>query len=110
MTERYALAMDIGGTHVKAGLIGLDGTLTGPRRLETPAQSPPDCVVEQMVALVHEICGLNGLAVADLSGIGVSIAAFITADGMVVATAHLSRQWIGYDLTAPLRQVFDTEL
>jgi glucokinase len=31
-----------------------------------------------------------------IAGIGVSIAAFVTADGQIVATAHLSQEWVDY--------------
>ena len=109
MAKPLALVIDIGGTKIKAGLIDIDGSLFSLKRLATPAQSPPDPVIEQIIDLVHEICAENHLACTNLRGIGISIAAFISAQGRVVATAHLSREWIGFDLGTPLRQVFDTE-
>ncbi|RPI99038.1 MAG: ROK family protein, partial [Chloroflexi bacterium] len=109
MAKPLALAIDIGGTKIKAGLIDIDGGLSSLKRLATPAQSPPEHIVSQVVELVHEICAENRLAIDDLRGIGISIAAFISAHGLVVASAHLSQKWIGFDLGTPLRQKFATE-
>ncbi len=109
MVQPLALAIDIGGTKIKAGLIDRDGGLSSLKQLATPAQSPPEHIVHQIIALAHEICAENRLTTNELHGIGISIAAFISTYGQVVASAHLSREWIGFDLGAPLRQVFDTE-
>jgi glucokinase len=97
-----ALAFDIGGTMLKAGLIAMDGTLMHLRRQPTPADAPPERVAALLVALARELCEAESLDIDQLPGLGVSIAAFITDDGLVTATAHLSRTWVGYDLGAAL--------
>jgi glucokinase len=104
-----ALALDIGGTKIKAALIGLAGASYSIRRIDTPRQAPPDLVVPRILDIVRELCAENSVSVSDLKGIGISMAAFITADGIVTATAHLSPEWIGYDLREALRRVLDTE-
>ncbi len=46
------LAIDIGGTRLKAGLLGRDGTLAaGPNRVATPPHPTPMTVVEALVGL-----------------------------------------------------------
>jgi polyphosphate glucokinase len=46
------LAIDVGGTHLKVGILGPDGTmLTGPSRVETPRPATPDAVVEALAGL-----------------------------------------------------------
>jgi glucokinase len=52
--------------------------------------------------LIDEMAAEAGIAPAEASGVGISIAGFITSDGVVTATAHLSREWIGYNLKARL--------
>ncbi len=109
MDKPQALTIDIGGTKIKAGLIDVDGGLRSLKRLTTPAQSPPEHIIGQIIDLAREICAENHLSIHDLRGIGISVAAFISAQGRVVASAHLSREWIGFDLGTPLREIFDTE-
>ena len=54
--ERIApntLAIDIGGTRLKAGLLDADGTMVaGPTRVDTPHPSSPDIIVSTLVRLV----------------------------------------------------------
>ena len=104
-----ALAFDVGGTKIKAALIGLTGESHSVRRIDTPRKAPPGLIVPKILETVAELCAENSVSVSDLMGIGISLAAFITADGVVTATAHLSPEWIGYDLRKSLRQVLDTE-
>ncbi|OGO27676.1 MAG: hypothetical protein A2Z16_05400 [Chloroflexi bacterium RBG_16_54_18] len=40
--------------------------------------------------------------ITQMDGIGISLAGFIRSDGVVTATAHLSKEWIGYDLHSRL--------
>lgn len=105
----YAIALDIGGTMIKAGLMRRDGKLLALHRRSTPATSPPEDVVREILDLTDTIIREGGVTLADVRGIGVSIACFITADGVVTATAHLSRQWLGYNLKERLRRNIDTE-
>ncbi|MFZ0017516.1 MAG: ROK family protein [Acetobacteraceae bacterium] len=51
-TGSQTLAFDVGGTHLKAGILGPDGHMTaGPSRVDTPHPAPPDLVVEALVGL-----------------------------------------------------------
>jgi polyphosphate glucokinase len=46
------LAIDVGGTHLKVGILGPDGTmLAGPNRVATPRPATPDAVIEGLVGL-----------------------------------------------------------
>ncbi|MBN1964018.1 MAG: ROK family protein [Anaerolineae bacterium] len=101
--RELALALDMGGTRIKAALIKRDGTLLDLERQPTPAQAHPDDVVTHILALSHDLAARNGLRLEQVDGIGVSMAGFVTMDGVVTATAHLARTWIGYDLGTRLR-------
>ena len=51
-TGSQTLAIDVGGTHLKAGILSPDGHMTaGPNRVDTPHPAPPDLVVEALVGL-----------------------------------------------------------
>ena len=51
-TGSQTLAFDVGGTHLKAGILSPDGHMTaGPNRVDTPHPAPPDLVVEALVGL-----------------------------------------------------------
>jgi glucokinase len=100
--EQVAVALDVGGTTIKSALIALDGTLLALERLPSPSQSPPDVVARLMTDAIRRLLARSDRSADSLAGIGVSIAAFITANGIITATAHLSRAWVGYDLQARL--------
>ena len=99
---RKALCFDVGGTYVKAGVIDEAGHLLGLVRSAT-APSPEESV-QALVRTTHDLLAQAGLSQEALSGVGVSVAAFITAAGRVKATAHLGSEWVGYDLRARLAQ------
>jgi glucokinase len=102
-----ALAIDIGGTRIKAGLLRRDGTLLVSKRCATPEKAPPEIIVKAILGLVAEIQRESKLRPDQTLGLGISIACFITAEGLVTATAHLSQAWLGYDLRARLLQEMD---
>jgi glucokinase len=101
-SRRLALAIDIGGTNIKGGIITRDGELLTHAYAATPARTEPETVVRELLGLVKNLCEQSGTCLEQLDGIGVSMAAFVTADGKVTATAHLSREWIGYNLKTRL--------
>lgn len=107
--RRLALSVDIGGTSIKAGLIRRDGTLLAIGRQATPAKAPPDTVIAQVLALCHRLRAENAIELTQIDGVGFSIAGFVTAEGVVTATAHLSQEWVGFDLRARLLQELEAD-
>lgn len=106
--RQLALAVDIGGTSIKVGLIRRDGKLLAIERQATPAKAPPDTVISQTLSLCHRLSADQSIDPADIDGAGFSIAGFVTAEGVVTATAHLSQEWVGFDLHARLLQELET--
>ncbi len=50
------LAIDVGGTHLKAGILSPEGTMTaGPSRVDTPHPAPPAKVVDALVGLAEPL-------------------------------------------------------
>jgi glucokinase len=100
--RKLALAIDIGGTHIKAGILTREGQVLASRVVETPVRSEPEILINQIFQLIHSIAAKSQIGLSRIDGIGISMAAFITADGVVTATAHLSQEWVGYNLHARL--------
>ncbi len=103
-SRRLALAFDIGGTQIKSGIITERGQILAIQRVKTPAESHPEYMVRHLLQLQQQLCREASVRTSQILGLGISIAAFITADGYITATAHLSRAWIGYDLKSRLEQ------
>jgi len=102
--ERIAIGIDVGGTAIKYGLLDFSGRLIELERRKTPSHAPPGEIADDLVAMIAELCEKGGVGLDDLEGVGVSLAGFITADGVVTATAHLSPQWVGFDLKSRLQK------
>ncbi len=105
---RLALAVDIGGTKIKAGLITFDGDLLSIERVSTPSPPLPEPITREVVRLIGHMLDQNRLSISDVEGVGVSMAAFITADGVITATAHLDQSWVGSDFRARLLRDYQT--
>jgi glucokinase len=94
--DEKAIAVDIGASMIKTALISRDGTLGATRRIETPC-NPEDTAIGVLEGIRQVACDAQ-LDLNAIAGIGVSVAAFVTADGRIVATAHLGEDWVGYQL------------
>ena len=98
----YVIGIDIGGTNIKAGIFSETSGLLEIQRRPTPAQAAPEFIIQEILGIVSTLCQKLAISTGQLKGLGISIAAFISAHGKVTATAHLSPKWIGYDLNARL--------
>jgi polyphosphate glucokinase len=89
------LAIDIGGSHLKAALIDADGRMLSEKRsVKTPHPCPPDVMVEALVALVE------GLAPHARIAIGFP---GVVRDGRVLTAPHWNaKEWAGFELAASL--------
>ena len=91
------LALDIGGSGLKAGLLDADGELIGQRaRVETPHPSPPDMVLPALIGLAHCLPGFERISVG-FPGV-VRGSKVLTAPNLGTA------QWAGYDLAGKLEE------
>lgn len=97
------LAIDIGGTGLKASLVDRRGRMRTERvRVETPRPSTPAAVITALRGLVR---GLD----LDASVIGVSVGfPGVVRDGKVLTAPNLGTDaWRGVDLAARLRSTWD---
>ena len=110
--------VDVGGTKVAVSIAdaqGLRGCVTEP----TATQGAPDALARQIIRLVGQSCQLAGVALGDVSALGVaSCGPFVLREGRVELAAPnicgglagaargLPNDWHTALLEAPLRQVF----
>ena len=85
------LAIDIGGTGIKAGLLDAEGRLIGNNaRVKTPHPSPPDAV---MSALIELIDGLG-----DYERVSIGFPGVVRGTHVLTAPNLGTPAWAGYDL------------
>jgi polyphosphate glucokinase len=98
----HAIGIDIGGTGIKAALVGLDdGALLSERfRLDTPRPSTPSAVAETVGAVVGSITTSGGAAVP----VGVTFPG-VVMHGTVKTSANMDATWIDTSLADTLTPV-----
>jgi len=106
------LAVDIGGTGLKASVLDADGAMVADRvKIPTPYPLPPDKLVASLVRLVAPLPASERAAVGFpgmvRGGVVLSAPHFITVSGPGSAVDHrLERQWERFDLAAALTAEF----
>jgi glucokinase len=60
--DRRVLAVDLGGTNIRAAVVDRDGTLTHRRGIPTDAAAGPDAVLDRMAELLREIGEAAGVS------------------------------------------------
>ncbi|MBA3538970.1 MAG: ROK family protein [Deltaproteobacteria bacterium] len=90
MTQPRTLAIDIGGTGLKALILGSDGAaLTERVRIETPRPATSDVVVSAIRTLVESLGEFERVSVG-FPG--------VVVDGVTKSAPNLHEDWTGFDL------------
>jgi polyphosphate glucokinase len=105
------LAIDIGGTGLKAAIIDSSGKMKGERvRVPTPHPCPPQLLVDTLVTLVSTLSGYDRVSIG-FPG--------MVRHGMVLTAPHLSPDWNNFPLGqklserlggTPVRMINDAEV
>ena len=100
-TGPLTLAFDIGGTHLKASVLGPDGKMVEPeQRADTPRPSPPDAVVPILVGLAKKLGRQDRISIG-FPG--------VVKQGAVMTAPNLGTPaWAGFTLAAALSQALGT--
>lgn len=84
------LAIDIGGTGLKALVLGADGrALTERARIETPRPATPSALVPAICKLVAQLGEYDRISIG-FPG--------VVVDGVTLTAPNLHKQWRGFDL------------
>ena len=100
--KTHALAMDMGGTNIRAALVDRDGRISERRSIQTRAHLGRDSVLER---LLSELEGVSGsMELASLVGLGASVASPVdTVIGVLHSPPNLPG-WDGYSIGPVLEE------
>ena len=108
MTSRLAGAVDIGGTRVKVGVVGEDGSIVGRGTFPTPKGGDPAQLVDGIVKHLNDV--IPSEARSRLVGVGVSVAGFLDKDHTrMIANANLPAL-VDYPLRDSLRDALKLDV
>jgi polyphosphate glucokinase len=92
------LAIDIGGTGLKALVLGADGkALTARARVDTPRPATPSEVVPTLARLVEPLGAFDRISIG-FPG--------VVVDGVTLTAPNLHKQWRGFDLARAMTERF----
>jgi glucokinase len=98
------IAVDLGGTEIKAALMNRDGRALATRRVATGADRPPAAVIERIAALVAELRKETGDAVL---GVGIGSPGGIYPETGIISQNPNFPGWLDVDLCGPLAKIVD---
>jgi glucokinase len=91
--ERWLMGVDLGGTDIKAGIVGDDYALRDQLTAPTPKGRGEDKTVQKICECIRTLLARNGLSVRDVRGIGIACPGIIDAkNGTVVYSNNFSWQ------------------
>ena len=102
-TGPYTLAIDIGGTGLKASILDVQGKMTHERvRIPTPANCPP----RLMLTKLKELIALIPVTVPKFDRISVGFPGVVRAGKIYTAHNLGTKPWVNFDLANALKKQF----
>jgi len=98
----FAVAIDLGGTQLRAALIDENGHVLERTAVATAASSGPDVVLEQMAAVAAHVSA--GIAKSTILGVGVSAPGPLDAKAGIALNIPTLAGFVDYPLVDRLRQ------
>jgi polyphosphate glucokinase len=96
-TEALTLAIDVGGTHLKAGVLTAEGRMmAGPARVVTPHPSTPEAVISALAELVAPL--------APFQRISIGFPGVVRAGGVLTAPNLGNAAWHDFPLARVLSE------
>lgn len=97
LADPLTLAIDIGGSHLKAGVLTAGGTMTnGPVRVVTPKSARPAAVVEALAALVQPL--------GHYDRVSIGFPGVVRAGAVLTAPNLGTKAWRRFPLAATMQQ------
>ncbi|KIL38246.1 hypothetical protein SD70_27575 [Gordoniibacillus kamchatkensis] len=102
-----AIGIDIGGTNIKAGLVGSDGTMLRHEAVATNAASGRSSLLQKLIRLLDAYVSESVNSGRQVLGIGIGTAGYVNRQGVVAEATGNLPGWTGIDLAAELAGHFD---
>ena len=80
----YRIGIDLGGTNIAAGLVNENYELVRKKSVPTGAERPGEMIVDDMAALCLSLCEEHGVAMSDITAIGIATPGVANIDTGVV--------------------------
>lgn len=100
---KYCFGVDIGGTFVKLGLFTAEGELLDKWQIPTRREDESSHVLPDIAAALEAKLEENGIAKADVAGIGFGTPGPVTEDGVAVCPANLD--WVNKPVAKELTEL-----
>lgn len=98
----HVIAVDLGGTHIRAALVARDGVVTARIKVPSAAQEGPETVVAQIVALARQVG--EGAAIG---GLGICAPGPLDAEAGVALASPTIRGFVDFPLRAAIAAQVD---
>src|SRR3984893_18350118 len=97
LTDLLTLAIDIGGSHLKAAVLKTSGKMsTDPARVKTPRPATPDAVVAALISLAQQL--------GQFDRVSIGFPGVVRADFVLTAPNLGTKEWHGFKLGAVLAE------
>ncbi len=101
---KHFVGLDIGGSTIKAVIIGATEDQIGPIvEVRSFVKNGYEATFGQLDLAIGELCGTAGISTDDVGGIGLDVPA-PSSNGVIWGKANLGDDWVGTDICAKLRE------
>lgn len=104
----YVIGVDLGATHVRVGLLTVDGEVVEIRERKIPAIRTPDTQVLETIAVIRTL--LEEHNVSNLLGIGAGVTGPVKPAEGTMISPHTDPPWQFVPFSEPVAQAFNTRV
>src|SRR5258706_12000559 len=84
-SPQFVIGVDLGGTNVRAAVVGRDEKIKGQARNPSRAKSGAAAVIEETIATIRQAVSETGISVRDAGAVGLAVPGHIdTKRGLII--------------------------
>ena len=88
VSSMYRIGIDLGGTHIAAGIVDDANRIIAEKSIPTVAQNGAAALLDDIAACVKDAVASGGLTMADCAGVGIGVPGTCDTECSVVRYAH----------------------
>jgi glucokinase len=101
---KYAIAIDLGGTNIKAALVDENARIIKKENIPAQADKGAEVVLKNIKKLIHNFLSFDRSV--KISGIGIGTPGVVDSEGKIRGAANISG-WDGFNLSEAIRSDFN---